>query len=208
MNVTERRTLVLSTYNKDKLVEFNRSPALASLPLNIVGQDAWQDLPEVEETGATFAANAVLKARNAALHTGHWAFADDSGLEVDALDGAPGVYSARFAGPESDDAANNAKLLHLLAGIPREGRSARFRCAIAIASPSGTYWVDVGVCEGVIAQELRGEGGFGYDPLFVVPAYGRTFAELPAAVKDDISHRARALRKAAARLERLWGISA
>lgn len=204
--MTKRRTLVLATRNEDKLIEFTRSPAFALLPVDIVGLDAYSDAPEAEETGDTFAANAALKARLAAEHTGEWALADDSGLEVDALEGAPGVRSARFSGPGATSASNNAKLLELLQGVPPEKRTARFRCAVAIASPAGTYWVDVGHCEGVIAEEPRGEGGFGYDPLFIVPEYGRTFAELPPGVKDEISHRARALQQAALRLRRLWGL--
>ena len=131
--------------------------------------------------------------------------ADDSGLEVDALDGRPGVYSARFAGPGATDADNNAKLLRLLEGVPDPRRTARFRCAIALVSPDGDEYVDEGVCEGVVAREPRGEGGFGYDPLFIVPEYGRTFAELPPEVKDRISHRARALAAAKRRLARLLG---
>lgn len=204
--MTKRRTLVLATHNKDKVAEFIRSPFLSRLPVRIVGLDAYPDAPEAEETGDTFAANASLKARLAAKHTGQWALADDSGLEVDALEGRPGVHSARFSGPRATAASNNGKLLELLKEVPPEKRTARFCCAIAIASPTGTYWVDVGVCEGFIADEPRGEGGFGYDPLFVVPEYDRTFAELPAKAKDDISHRARALRKAAARLQKLWAL--
>lgn len=204
MNLNGRRTLILATHNKDKVNEFSRSPVLAGLPVHIVGLDAFPDMPEVEETGKTFMANAALKARAAALHTGEWAFADDSGLEVDALAGAPGVHSARFSGPGATAASNNEKLLHRLSDVPMEQRTARFRCAIAIASPTGTYWVDVGTCEGVIAEGPRGEGGFGYDPLFIVPEYGKTFAELPGEVKDEMSHRARALQRAATRLARLW----
>src|SRR5690625_2731575 len=190
----KQRTLVLGTHNKNKVVEFKRSPALAALSLRIVGLDEFPTVPGAEETGDTFAANAAQKALHAARHTGQWAFADDSGLEVDALGGAPGVYSARFSVQDATDGSNNDKLLRRLADVPAEDRTARFRCAIALASPSGTYWVDVGTCEGVIASEPRGEGGFGYDPLFIVPEYGKTFAELPVDIKDDISHRARALR--------------
>lgn len=200
----KRRALVLGTHNDNKVEEFSRSPVLRDLPVDIVGLDAHPDAPDVEETGDTFRANAALKARTIALHTGEWAFADDSGLEVDALQGAPGVRSARFSGPDATDASNNAKLLRLLAGVPAEARTARFRCAIAIASPTGTYWVDEGVCEGVIADNPRGEGGFGYDPLFIVPRFDQTFAELPPSVKDEVSHRARALSKAGARLRTLW----
>src|SRR5690606_29296348 len=149
---------------------------LWDLPVRVEGIAAFPGAPDVEETGATMAENALLKARAAAGHTGLWAMADDSGLEVDALDGRPGVYSARFAGPGATDADNNAKLLRLLEGVPDPRRTARFRCAIALVSPDGDEYVDEGVCEGVVAREPRGEGGFGYDPLFIVPEYGRTFA--------------------------------
>lgn len=202
----EQRLLVLGTHNEDKVIELTRSARLSSLPVRIVGLDAYPGMPEVEETGETFAANAALKARQTALYTGQWALADDSGLQVDALDGAPGVYSARFSGADATAQTNNEKLLRLLAEVPPEQRTARFRCAVAIASPTGTYWVDEGTCEGFIAAEPRGDGGFGYDPLFIVPEYGQTFAQLPAHVKDEISHRAVALRRAADRIIKLWGL--
>lgn len=195
--------LVLATRNKNKLREL--TSILSDLPVRVESIASFPGAPDVEETGATMAENALLKARAAARHTGLWAMADDSGLEVDALDGRPGVYSARFAGPGATDADNNAKLLRLLEGVPDPLRTARFRCAIALVSPDGDEYVDEGVCEGVVAREPRGEGGFGYDPLFIVPEYGRTFAELPPEVKDRISHRARALAAAKRRLARLLG---
>lgn len=195
--------LVLATRNKNKLREL--TSILSDLPVRVESIASFPGAPDVEETGATMAENALLKARAAARHTGLWAMADDSGLEVDALDGRPGVYSARFAGPGATDADNNAKLLRLLEGVPDPRRTARFRCAIALVSPDGDEYVDEGVCEGVVAREPRGEGGFGYDPLFIVPEYGRTFAELPPEVKDRISHRARALAAAKRRLARLLG---
>lgn len=195
--------LVLATRNKNKLREL--TSILSDLPVRVESIASFPGAPDVEETGATMAENALLKARAAARHTGLWAMADDSGLEVDALDGRPGVYSARFAGPGATDADNNAKLLRLLEGVPDPRRTARFRCAIALVSPDGDEYVDEGVCEGVVAREPRGQGGFGYDPLFIVPEYGRTFAELPPEVKDRISHRARALAAAKRRLARLLG---
>lgn len=196
------RTLVVATRNKKKLREL--AALLADLPVQVVDLGAFPGAPEVEETGATFAENARLKAVAAARYTGHWAVADDSGLEVDALDGRPGVWSARFAGPGATDDDNNKLLLKLLEGVPPRRRRARFRCAIAIASPEGETWVDEGVCEGVITDGPRGEGGFGYDPLFLVPELDRTFAELPPEEKNRISHRARALALARKRLVRLW----
>lgn len=158
-------------------------------------------LPGVEETGATFQENAVLKAVTLALASGLWTMADDSGLEVDALDGAPGVRSARFAGEPSDDAANNALLLRLLAQKPGAPRTARFRCVLALSSPSGRCQIVEGACEGAIAIAPRGSGGFGYDPLFVPNGHERTFGELSAAEKNGLSHRALALQNARATWE-------
>ncbi|MBO8141774.1 MAG: RdgB/HAM1 family non-canonical purine NTP pyrophosphatase [Firmicutes bacterium] len=178
---------------------------LAGLPARVVDLSAFPGAPEVEETGSTFAENARLKAEAAARHTGLWAVADDSGLVVDALGGRPGVLSARFAGPGATDEANNRLLLELLASVPPERRTARFVCAIAIAAPGGRTWVDEGVCEGLVAMAPRGDGGFGYDPLFVVAGLGKTFAELSTGEKNRISHRAKALAKARARLAGLWG---
>lgn len=199
----EPLVLVLATHNDNKLREL--ASMLSDCPVRVRGIGSFPGAPTVEELGETFAENAVLKAQAAAQHTGLWAMADDSGLEVDALDGRPGVYSARLAGPDATDADNNAKLLRLLADVPAVRRTARFRCAIALASPDGDVFVEEGVCEGVIAGEPRGGGGFGYDPLFIVPEYGRTFAELPPDVKDRISHRARALAAARRRLAEIVG---
>lgn len=193
--------LVVATHNAKKLREL--MSLLAGAPVRVRSIGEFADAPVVEEVGETFAENAALKALAAARHTGLWALADDSGLEVDALDGRPGVYSARFAGPNATDAENNAKLLQLLADVPEERRTARFRCAIAVASPDGRVYIDEGACEGVIVREPRGQGGFGYDPLFFVPSLGRTFAELPAEEKDRISHRGRALAAARERLLQL-----
>ena len=153
--------------------------------------------PQPEETGATFAENAAIKARALAAHSGWLALADDSGLEVDALGGEPGVRSARYAGRHGDDAANNRLLLEKLAR--HRNRSARFRCAIALAAPDGTLVAEAeGACEGVIADQAAGAAGFGYDPLFIPEGFDRTFAELGAEVKNRLSHRARALMALAA----------
>jgi XTP/dITP diphosphohydrolase len=146
------------------------------------------------EDGDTFEANAVKKAVEIARATGCWALADDSGLEVDALGGAPGVYSARYAGEPCSNEANNEKLLRELAG--RENRAARFRCVIALSDPEGNARTVDGDCRGSIAHRERGTGGFGYDPLFVPDGYNETYAELSPEVKHSISHRGRALRKA------------
>lgn len=148
-------------------------------------------LPPEEE--ASFAANALAKARAVHAALGGAAVGDDSGLEVDALHGAPGTRSARYAGPSAGDIANNALLLERLAGAPPERRTARFRCALALVGPDGRETVVEGRCEGTIAETPRGAGGFGYDPLFIPDGESRTFAELPAGIKDAISHRARAV---------------
>jgi XTP/dITP diphosphohydrolase len=149
----------------------------------------------VEEDAPTFAGNAEKKARAALAQSGLPSLADDSGLEVDALDGAPGVLSARYAGEPCDDGANNRKLLGALAGVPDERRTARFRCALVFVGGDGTRLVAEGTCEGRIGHAPRGTGGFGYDPLFLIEgdARGRTMAELASDEKNRISHRARAL---------------
>lgn len=185
--------LVIGTRNPQKrgeLVEL-----LKGLPLELQGVEDYPGLPEVEEDGKTFQENAIKKAATLAKLTGEWLVAEDSGLEVDALNGDPGVRSARYAGEKATYAENNRKLLRAMEGIPPEGRTARFRCAIALASPQGLLFVVEGQCEGRIAQEARGEQGFGYDPVFYLPDYGKTFAELGPAVKNQISHRAQALKK-------------
>lgn len=183
------RSIVIASSNAGKIREIRR--ALRDVPADLVVRE---DLPDVVEDGATFAENARKKAVAAAKHTGLWALADDSGLEVDALGGAPGVHSARWSGEGA--AGNNAKLLARLAGVPQEARTARFRAVVAVAAPDGSLVAEAqGCCEGRIGFELRGTGGFGYDPLFVVPDLGRTMAELGPDEKDAISHRGRALRE-------------
>jgi XTP/dITP diphosphohydrolase len=183
--------LVLATRNPGKVREL--SQLLSPLGYEVLSLEHFPGVPEVVEDGATFRDNAVKKATAVARHTGQLALADDSGLEVDYLGGAPGVHSARFAGEGHDDRANNEKLLRLLAGVPPEKRTARFRCVVAVATPEGKVLTTEGTCEGIIAEEPRGEGGFGYDPLFYVPSCGKTFAELEPEVKNRISHRGRAL---------------
>jgi len=149
--------------------------------------------PEVVEDADTFAGNARKKASETAHALGVWVIADDSGLAVDALDGAPGIFSARFAGRHGDDQANNRRLLEALADVPDGRRGAAFICALALADPSGTILLEAeGACRGLITHELRGPRGFGYDPLFLIPEYHRTFGELSALVKHQISHRSRA----------------
>jgi XTP/dITP diphosphohydrolase len=189
--------LVVASGNPGKVREFQ---ALLGSAWRVRPQSDFAVVP-VEETGATFLANALLKARNAARLTGLPALADDSGLEVDALNGAPGVHSARYAGPEADDAANNARLLAALSGVPEAQRTARYRCVLVwIAGPDDPApLVAEGVWEGRILTEARGRGGFGYDPLFLDLESGRAAAELAADAKNARSHRGQAL----AQLQRL-----
>lgn len=189
--------LLIASRNPDKIAEI--ADVLKMPALELTWLTAGDGLPEVEEDGDTFQVNAIKKAVTIALAARLWTLADDSGLEVDALGGVPGVRSARYAGRQGDYAANNARLLRELAGI--ENRSARFRCVIALASPSGRAQIVEGVCEGRILEQERGSGGFGYDPLFVPNGYDRTFAEMDSAVKNSISHRARAL----CRAREAWG---
>jgi XTP/dITP diphosphohydrolase len=161
--------------------------------VELLGLDLYPDVPAAPEEEATFAANAREKARWYAERTGHLCLADDSGLEVDVLGGAPGVRSARFAGEAATDADNRRRLLAELAGVPRERRSARFRCALALADETGILFEADGVTEGVILDAERGNAGFGYDPLFLSTELGRSFAEVDSAEKDRVSHRGRAL---------------
>jgi XTP/dITP diphosphohydrolase len=183
------REIVVASKNPGKIREIRQ--IYADLPLAIL---APADLPEVVEDGLTFSDNARKKATQIARHTGKWALADDSGLEVDALGGAPGIYSARWSG--GGDEANNDKLLRELAGVPAAARTARYRAVVVIADAEGGVVAEAaGVCEGLIGFERRGSGGFGYDPLFVVPQLGRTMAEIPADTKHSLSHRGEALRR-------------
>jgi XTP/dITP diphosphohydrolase len=168
------------------------------------------DLPEigdVAEEGATYAENAVAKARTASMASGLSALADDSGIEIDALGGSPGVHSARFLGPAATDAERNTRILQLLQEIPDAKRTARYVASVALARPDGAVQVFEGICEGWIATRPRGAGGFGYDPLFVPRGETRTMAEVPAEVKNRISHRARALRAAEPHLVELLNMS-
>ena len=193
--------LLIATRNTGKVREF--AELLAGLPLRLRHLDEFTDIAEAEETGATFAENAALKARFYSRLTGLPALADDSGLEVDALGGAPGVYSARYAGAAATDAERNTKLLDELSRSHDHSRRARFVCVVAFASAaSDALELFEGVCEGRIAPSPRGTGGFGYDPLFIPDGYDETFGELSAEIKNRLSHRARALAAAARFLRR------
>jgi len=193
-----KQTFLMATRNKGKALEL--ASLLEDLPVEILTLQDFPNLREVEESGQTFAENAALKAVYAARETGLITLSDDSGLEVDALGGKPGVYSARFAGEPPDDRRNNRKLLTLLQNVPAEQRTARFVCVVALAIPASVGEPEVhyasGACEGVILEEERGDGGFGYDPLFYVPSLQKTFAELSLEEKNRISHRGQALHKA------------
>jgi XTP/dITP diphosphohydrolase len=193
------RRLVIATGNVGKLREFRS--LLAGLPFELTSStELGLSLPA--ETGATFLANALLKARHAASLSGSAAVADDSGLEVDALDGAPGIYSARYAGAGADDAANNAKLMHALVGLPHEQRGARYRCALVFVdhATDAAPLIAQGDWQGFILDEPRGGGGFGYDPYFWLPDLRKSAAELPPAEKNRLSHRGKAMRALRAQL--------
>lgn len=184
--------LLVATRNQGKVQEFAEMLAhleMAWLSLDDIGLDQ-----DVAETGHTFQENAILKAETYAAASGYFTLADDSGLEVDALNGEPGVYTARYGGPGLDYEGRYRLLLKNLDGVAGAARSARFRCVIALAGPEGVVGTATGVCEGRIALEPAGTGGFGYDPVFLLPERGLTMAQLPASVKHQISHRGRALR--------------
>ena len=197
------RKLVLATRNPGKVKEFQRLIHEHSQDIDVIGLDSFPDLPEIEETGDSFEANALLKARAVAEFTRLPALADDSGLCVDALNGDPGIYSARWAGVHGDDFANNAKLLDQLSGV--NDRGAQFKCVVALVVPkvSGEQvLIESGSISGFIIGEPRGDFGFGYDPIFVPTGLSLTFGELPQPEKDKISHRGQAFRKIAPRISR------
>jgi XTP/dITP diphosphohydrolase len=196
-------TVVIASTNRGKIAEVRQ--ILAGLPLVLLTSDEVGGWPEIDETGDTYLANALLKAHAVAAVTGKAALADDSGIEVDALDGAPGVRSARFSGEHAGDEDNNAKLIESLTGVPPERRGARYRCVAVLVTPDGEEIAGTGSCEGWIATEARGTGGFGYDPWFLPDGYSRTMAELTAEEKHAISHRGKALRDLADKLRHLWG---
>ncbi len=195
------RTIVVATGNAHKLTEIEDILSRVLPDVSFVALGQLGDFEDPEETGTTFLENALIKAEAAVAQTGFTAIADDSGLVVDALNGEPGVYSARYAGVHGDDAANNAKLLEKLDGVADAERTARFMSVIALVDASGMVLTGTGACEGVIGHELRGEHGFGYDPLFLpVDTPGKTMAELTPAEKNAISHRFYALQDLAAQL--------
>lgn len=202
--MTQEKTMIIATKNSGKAKEFEA--LFAKNGYRIKTLESFPELKEVEETGDTFAENALLKAETISKELNTIVLADDSGLKVDALGGQPGIYSARYAGIEKDDAKNNAKLLSELSELPKDERTAQFHCTLALADPGRDSLVIEGELKGLISAIPRGENGFGYDPLFYVPQLGKTMAELSQAEKNKISHRAEALKKLENQLEE-WLLS-
>ena len=188
------RTIVLASRNQKKAREV--AEILAPAGFRVIPVTEFPDVPEVEEDGLTFAANAAKKASEVARHLGQWVIGEDSGLQVDALNGGPGIYSARYSGEGATDEQNNQKLMLELASVPDEKRGAGYLCSVALSSPTGEIRVACeGTCRGRILREANGAGGFGYDPYFLIPEYHLTFGQLSSVVKHRLSHRARAFAK-------------
>jgi XTP/dITP diphosphohydrolase len=192
--------LLVATTNLGKLREIKG--LLNDLDIKITSLADYPDCPEIIEDGETFAANAIKKAATIAMYTKRLTMGEDSGIEIKALNNQPGIYSARFSGPGATDRKNNMKLLRLLRNIPDTRRQARYRCFAALVDADGIVDVVNGSCNGLITRQSKGQNGFGYDPLFLIPRYGKTFGELDPAIKSKISHRARALKKLKKSLER------
>jgi len=195
---TGEKLLVLGSRNRHKVGEMR--VLLGPIPFEVCSLDDVYDGPDVVEDGSTFLENAVKKACELSKRTGKLVLADDSGLEVDALRGAPGVMSARYSGPAKDDADNNRRVLEELRGVPRDRRTARFVCVVAAADKGRVVFTAQGTVEGIIAESPRGSNGFGYDPVFFVPSLGKTFGQVPPETKNRLSHRASALAQARAKL--------
>ena len=193
--------LLVATHNQGKAREYHE--LLADLDLDAISLDAAGITLDVEETGTTFAENAILKARAYAELSGLLTWSDDSGLEVDVLDGAPGVYSARYGGPGLDDRDRYLRLLEKLRAHPRPSWTARFRCVVALVLPNGELHTVDDTLEGIITDQPAGEHGFGYDPVFFLPEHQATLAQLPSALKNEISHRGKAARRAKQLLRQL-----
>ncbi len=196
--------LVVASRNSKKIREIEQ--LLVPHGIAVVGIARFSDVPEVVEDGNSFAQNAAKKAAETARGVSQWVLGEDSGLEVAALKGAPGIYSARYSGPGATDESNNDKLIDELAGVPAERRNARYVCNVAVADPQGTIQLQLeAACHGRITTEARGTNGFGYDPYFLIPEYHRTFGELNACVKHHLSHRGRAFERLLPMLVRLLG---
>ena len=195
------RELIVATRNKGKLREIKE--LLADMDFKIISLDEMEGMPQIIEDGKTFKDNAIKKALTIARHTQKLTLGEDSGLEVKALDNRPGVYSARFSGANATDQKNNAKLIRLLRGMALNKRQARYRCCAALADANGVIGAVSGSCEGLITTKAKGKNGFGYDPYFLIPRYGKTFGELPPEIKAGMSHRSKALKKIRTILEKL-----
>lgn len=191
--------MVLASANPGKVAEIVE--IMQDLPVRFVTKDQMPPWPQIIESGDTYRDNALIKARALVEFSGKAAMADDSGIEIDALDGRPGVHSARFAGLQATDTQNNLRMAHLLQDVPPERRTARYRCVAVLVTPDGTVIEGEGTCEGSIAGAPRGDNGFGYDPWFIPQGQELTFGQLPLEFKHGISHRGRALRQLASRLK-------
>jgi len=198
------RPILIATSNAGKIREM--TAIFAGLPIELIPLDHFPGVPIPEEDGITFEINAEKKALHYARITRHWSLADDSGLVVDALNGEPGVHSARYAGSECDDAANNALLIRNLRDVPDEKRTARFQCAAALSDGENILATTSGVVEGMVVDDPRGSSGFGYDPHFFVPEFGMTTAQMSPELKNRISHRGKAMREMRGHLEKLLGL--
>ena len=195
-------SIILASRNQKKAAEITR--LLSPYGFEVIPVTQFSDVPEVVEDGTSFAENAAKKAAETAQVLRQWVIGEDSGLCVDALHGAPGIYSARFSGEQATDDQNNARLLSELDGVPESKRGAGYVCSIALADPAGAVRITAeGTCRGRITQEHRGTGGFGYDPLFLIPEFHRTFGELSPAVKRCLSHRARAFSRFIPNLQKI-----
>lgn len=194
VNEIHKKTILVATQNKEKRREI--ADILKDIPgILLKGPDDFPFLPEIEEDGSTFQENAIKKATTIAKACNTWALADDSGLEIEALNGRPGIFSSRYAGPNATDEKNIEKVLSELKWVRKEKRTARFVCSIALASPDQLLLVVEGACDGLITEEQRGKQGFGYDPIFYVAQYHQTFGELHPSIKNTVSHRAQALKQ-------------
>jgi XTP/dITP diphosphohydrolase len=196
-------SLVIASRNRKKAAEI--ADLLQPHGIEVISVADFPDVPEVIEDGRSFAENAAIKASQTARHLAQWVLGEDSGLMVDALGGAPGIYSARYSGEGATDDSNNRKLIDALAAVPDEQRTAQYVCRVAVADPSGQVRLEAeGVCRGRIVRAERGANGFGYDPYFLIPEYHRTFGELSPLVKRQLSHRGRALRRLVGQLARIF----
>lgn len=193
--------MIVATANTGKFREV--VTILSDLRISFLSLASLRGYDPPDEAGVTYAENAAAKAKAVAAFSGWWTLSDDSGLEVDAIGGQPGVHSSRYLGSTATDRERNQRILELLEGIPRSRRGARFECAVAVAGPGGELALSHGSCDGMIAEAPSGDGGFGYDPIFIVPGLGTTMASLPPDVKNRISHRARALLNIKPVLQRL-----